>query len=162
MVELRHYEATNGWEGSSGLLESVQRTANNQRNEPSAQDKYWGPHRHDFKIKACPTPLVEWTSVNGSLILLMQTAKRSSGDNNAGYLTEGSSRLLIISQLQLTTFTLKWNHQISSGSSQYHRVVGPTLIPLIKCWLLGRDRKLQASTFWRRNGSEQISFQIGE
>lgn len=88
MVELRHCEATNGWEGSSGLLESVQHTANNQRNEPSAQDKYWGTHRHYFKIKACPMPLVEWTSVNGSLILLMQTAKRSSGHNNAGYLTE--------------------------------------------------------------------------
>lgn len=43
MVELRHYEATNGWECSSGLLESVQRTANNQAKEPSAEDKY-GAH----------------------------------------------------------------------------------------------------------------------
>lgn len=79
MVELRHYEAANGWECSSGLLESVQRTANNQMKEPSAKDKYRGTHRHYFKIKVCPVPLVEWTSVNGSIVLLMQTASAVQG-----------------------------------------------------------------------------------
>lgn len=79
MVELRHYEATSGWECSSGLLESVQRTANNQAKEPSAEDKYRGTHRHYFKIKVCPMPSVEWTSVNGSLVLLMQTASAVQG-----------------------------------------------------------------------------------
>lgn len=39
----------------------------------------WGTHRHYFKIKVCPVPLVEWTSVNGSIVLLMQTASAMQG-----------------------------------------------------------------------------------
>lgn len=59
---------------------------NNRTSKPPDRDKYQCTHRHYFKSKVCLMLLARRTSVDSSLVLLLQTAKRGGGCTNAGYL----------------------------------------------------------------------------
>lgn len=95
MVELRLYKKTRLRGVAQGLeyTEHAQGPGsvpalqnNNRTSKPPDRDKYQCAHRHYFKSKACLMLLARGASVDSSLVLLLQTAKRGSGCTNAGYL----------------------------------------------------------------------------